>query len=65
MKKLEDADLAPDEIVFAGREIYILYANGVGRRTRQAARPREARRRGHRPNWNTVTKLLEMADERR
>ena len=30
-KTLEDADLGDDELAFLGREIYILYANGMGR----------------------------------
>jgi uncharacterized protein (DUF1697 family) len=65
VKKLEDADLAPDELRFRGREIYILYANGAGRSelAKQLGRAKLGVAATDR-NWNTVTKLLEMADER-
>jgi uncharacterized protein (DUF1697 family) len=65
VKKLSEAHVAPDELVFAGREIYILYAKGMGRSelAKQLGRAKLGVAATDR-NWNTVTKLLEMADER-
>ena len=65
VKKLEAADFPPDELQFAGREIYILYAAGMGRSelAQQLGRVKLGVAATDR-NWNTVTKLLEMADER-
>jgi uncharacterized protein (DUF1697 family) len=65
VKKLEDADFPPDELKFAGREIYVLYADGMGRSelAKQLGRAKLGVAATDR-NWNTVTKLLEMADER-
>jgi uncharacterized protein (DUF1697 family) len=62
-KKLEAIDFGVDRLAFAGREIYIAYDNGMGRSelAKQLGRAKlgvEATDR----NWNTVTKLLEMAD---
>ena len=63
VKELEDADLGDDELAFLGREIYILYANGMGRSelAKQLGRAKLGVAATDR-NWNTVTKLLEMAD---
>jgi uncharacterized protein (DUF1697 family) len=63
LKKLDDADLAPDELALKGREIYILYANGMGRSelAKQLGRAKLGVTATDR-NWNTVTKLLEMCD---
>jgi|SRR5579875_408981 len=56
--------IAPEEAIFAGRELYIYFPDGVGRaklswptidRTLQV--PNTGR------NWNTVTKLMEMAEK--
>jgi uncharacterized protein (DUF1697 family) len=61
--KLGDTDLAPDELAFKGREIYILYPNGMGRSelAKQLGRAKLGVAATDR-NWNTVTKLLEMCD---
>ena len=63
LKKLDDAGLAPDELQLKGREIYILYANGMGRSelAKQLGRAKLGVAATDR-NWNTVTKLLEMCD---
>jgi uncharacterized protein (DUF1697 family) len=63
--KLVALDFPPDELKLAGREIYILYANGSGRSelAQQLGRATLGVAATDR-NWNTVTKLLEMADER-
>jgi uncharacterized protein (DUF1697 family) len=62
---LEALDFPPDELKLAGREIYILYANGSGRSelAQQLGRAKLGLTATDR-NWNTVTKLLEMADAR-
>jgi uncharacterized protein (DUF1697 family) len=63
VKKLGEGELGPDEIAFEGREIYILYANGMGRSelAKQLGRAKLGVAATDR-NWNTVTKLLEMCD---
>jgi uncharacterized protein (DUF1697 family) len=63
VKKLEDADLGDDRLAFRGREIYIAYENGMGRSelAKQLGRAKLGVSATDR-NWNTVTKLLEMAD---
>lgn len=63
VEQLESAHVGDDRVAFLGREIYIAYANGMGR-------SELAKRLGNAKlgvtatdrNWNTVTKLLEMAD---
>ncbi len=54
---------APDELHFGVRELYLYFPNGMGRPTlslpkveRALGMPGTAR------NWNTVTKLLDLAD---
>jgi uncharacterized protein (DUF1697 family) len=52
----------PDEFVVAGREVYLLYPNGLGRS--KLTHDYLERRLGTTAtirNWNTVTKLLELA----
>jgi len=63
VEKLEEADLGPDRLEFAGREIYVLYADGMGRSelAKQLGRAKLGVAATDR-NWNTVTKLLETAD---
>ena len=63
IEAIEQADTDPDEVAFAGREIYVLYANGMGR-SELAKRLGKAKLgvTATDRNWNTVTKLLEMAD---
>jgi uncharacterized protein (DUF1697 family) len=63
VKKLEAADLGDDRLAFRGREIYILYVDGMGRSelAKQLGRAKLGVAATDR-NWNTVTTLLEMAD---
>jgi len=63
VEAIEQADDDPDQATFAGREIYILYANGMGR-SELAKRLGKAKLgvTATDRNWNTVTKLLEMLD---
>ena len=60
---LEATDFDPDRLAFHGREIYVLYDDGMGRSelAKQLARAKLGVAATDR-NWNTVTKLLEMAD---
>ena len=60
--KLRAVDIAPEELYIHGREIYIYFPNGLARPKlpsglidRTVKMPCTGR------NWNTVTKLLEMA----
>ena len=56
-------DEGPDKVAVQGREIYILYEDGMGR-SELAKRLGKAKLgvTATDRNWNTVTKLLEMAD---
>jgi uncharacterized protein (DUF1697 family) len=64
VRRLEEADLAPERFVLAGREIYAWHPDGVGR-SRLAARLTSQRLgvAATARNWTTVTNLLAMADE--
>ena len=61
--ELEATDFGGDRLAFRGREIYIAYADGMGRSelAKQLARAKLGATATDR-NWNTVTTLLEMAD---
>jgi uncharacterized protein (DUF1697 family) len=61
LAKLDLAKFAPEEATAIGREIYLFLPNGMGKAKLPLALaklkvPTTAR------NWNTVTKLLEMAE---
>jgi uncharacterized protein (DUF1697 family) len=63
VRDLEEADVAPEQLVVIGREIYAWHPDGVHRS--RALRLLTERRLGVIPtarNWNTVVKLLAMAD---
>jgi uncharacterized protein (DUF1697 family) len=54
----------PEEVRLNGRELYIYYPNGAGRPTMPASViGRAVKVEGTARNWNTVTKLLEMAQK--
>jgi len=54
---------APEELRIDGREMYIYYPNGVGRaKLSPAVLERALRLSGTGRNWNSVTRLLEMAE---
>lgn len=61
IRALDPAGFAPDEFRFAGREIYLWHPNGISNSTldkrfwNAIPGPWTAR------NWNTVTKLLDLA----
>jgi uncharacterized protein (DUF1697 family) len=61
---LEAADVAPEQVAVRGREIYTWHAAGIQRSP--AAKLLTDAKLGVTAtarNWNTVTKLLELADE--
>jgi uncharacterized protein (DUF1697 family) len=63
-KRLEDAAAPPERCVVRGREIYAWHPDGI--HTSELAKQLGDRRLGVTAtarNWNTVTKLLELADE--
>jgi uncharacterized protein (DUF1697 family) len=62
VERIEQAVVAPERIAFHGREIYVWHANGI--QNSPAAKLLADRRLGVTAttrNWNTVTKLLELA----
>jgi uncharacterized protein (DUF1697 family) len=59
---LRAAHAGPEEIRFAGRELYLYYPNGMGRsKLTNAVIERKLGVTATARNWNTVTKLLELA----
>ena len=51
-----------EEIVFGDRQMYIYFPNGQGRSKLWPALDRALKKSATGRNWNTVTKLLEMAE---
>lgn len=61
---LQLASTGPEIIRAKGRELYIVYPNGIGRsRLTNALIERKLGTRGTARNWNTVLKLAEAVDE--
>ena len=61
--KLLAIECAPDELHFSGRELYIYFPDGQGRAALKWAHVDKALKLLYTGrNWNTVTKLLEMAE---
>jgi len=59
---LEAAHKGPEEIHFAGHELFIYYPNGAGRsKMKSSLIERKLGMAGTARNWNTVTKLLALA----
>jgi uncharacterized protein (DUF1697 family) len=62
-KALLEMDIAPEELRVHGQEIYIYFPNGQGRPKLSWARVDKILGRPYTGrNWNTVTKLLELAE---
>lgn len=62
-EKLLAIECAPDELRFSGRELYIYFPNGQGKMTLKWAHVDKAVKLPYTGrNWNSVTKLLEMAE---
>lgn len=56
-------DVAPEELVIEGREMYIHFLNGMGTSKLPMTRiERTLKAQGTVRNWNTVEKLMELAD---
>lgn len=51
-----------EEVKLGKRELYIYYSDGIGKSKLMPALDRVLERTGTFRNWNTVTKLLEMAE---
>lgn len=63
MQALRDAYSGPEELQLHGTELYIHYTDGMGRsKLTNALIERKLGVAGTARNWNTVTKLLEMAE---
>jgi uncharacterized protein (DUF1697 family) len=58
---LAEADLAPDELVLMGKELYLRYPEGLGRSKMGAFLERTRPVRGTVRKWSVVTKLAELA----
>ena len=62
-EKAAKLDAGPEEMRIAPRELYIHYVNGMGRpKLAPALLEKTLKVEGTARNWNTVTKLGEMAD---
>jgi uncharacterized protein (DUF1697 family) len=62
--KVRAIKCAPDELFIDGREAYIYFPNGMGRPTLSwPAIPKALKVAGTGRNWNSVTKMLELAEK--
>lgn len=62
-KSLAGLDIQPEELHLIGRELYIYFPNGAGKSKLPWARVDKAlQTQGTGRNWNSVTKILEMAE---
>ena len=62
-EKLEKIGADPEEVRLADRELYIYFPNGQGRSKLVPVLGRILKNTGTARNWNTVTKLLAIAEE--
>ena len=62
-EKMLAIDAAPEELHIVGREVYIYFPNGMARpKLPWTSIEKMLKTRGTGRNWNTVTKLLELAE---
>jgi uncharacterized protein (DUF1697 family) len=62
-QKIAQIKVGPEELVLDGRELYVYYPDGMGKsKLTPAVIERALKVSGTARNWNTVTKLLEMAE---
>lgn len=62
-QKVSEIDAAPEELRIHGRELFIYFPNGIARpKLSLPAVERALKISGTGRNWNTVTKLLELAE---
>jgi uncharacterized protein (DUF1697 family) len=63
-KQVLSIDAAPEELQIHGRELYVYYTNGMARpKLSLPLVEKTLRTLGTSRNWNTVRKLLEMAEK--
>lgn len=63
-EKVHQMETDPEELRMDGRELYVYFPNGMGRSKLQfPAIEKILKARGTARNWNSVTKLLEMAEK--
>ena len=62
-EKLQTIKGHPEELRLQGRDLYIYFPDGQGRSKLTPVLGRILKNTGTGRNWNTVTKLLEMAEE--
>jgi len=62
-KQVEAIKVGPEEIKPYPREVYIYYPDGMGRSKLAPAMGRVLKKAGTMRNWNSVTELLEMAEQ--
>jgi uncharacterized protein (DUF1697 family) len=63
-EQVRASHIAPEELHVASRELYIYYTNGMARPKISLARVEKTlKTSGTSRNWNTVRKLLEMAEK--
>jgi uncharacterized protein (DUF1697 family) len=60
---IDEAAYTPEEAVAAGREVYLLLPNGIGRSRLATDLARGSAASGTTRSWRTVTKLLALAEE--
>jgi uncharacterized protein (DUF1697 family) len=63
VRTLKEADVSPEQFVVAGRELYAWHPAGVHRSKLNPLVERTLGVRATARNWNTVERLLELADE--
>ncbi len=64
VRELAKVDVAPEQFVVSGREIYAWYPNGFqNAKLGKVLSEKQLGVTATARNWNTVTKLLEIADE--
>lgn len=61
-KQLEAIRVGPEEIHAHERELYIYFPDGQGQSKLPAAMERVTKKTGTARNWNSVTKMMEMAE---
>ena len=62
-KQLEAIKVGPEEIKAYARELYVYFPHGMGRSKLPAVMGRGLKKAGTSRNWNSVTTLLEMAEQ--
>jgi uncharacterized protein (DUF1697 family) len=62
-EKIRAIKVGPEELILAGRELYMYYPDGMGKsKVTGAMLDKALKVRGTARNWNSVRKLLEMAE---